>query len=279
MATVAIASQPPNITPTELVRQAVQNEIDSSSTGAKFMFRDRKQTPNGSQTKLMIETREAMAGMIIANDDKPLGPQQHEAELARVERFVKYPEELKKKQKQEKENSERITRIMHALPDAFVYERDGTETGRLGLGRLGDELVRLRFRPNPDYNPPSHVEQVLTGMEGTLLIDARQKRIARIDGTLANEVGFGWGILGHLDRGGHFLVEQAVVGPERWEITCMDLAFTGKVLLFKSINIKSREVFSDFRAVPSDLTFAQGVELLKKERATLAENQQQGNTK
>ena len=48
----------------------------------------------------------------------------------------------------------------------------------------------------------------------------------------------------------------------------MDLTFTGKLLLFKSLNIKSTEIYSDFRPVPSNLTFAQGAEMLKKEIAT-----------
>jgi hypothetical protein len=54
----------------------------------------------------------------------------------------------------------------------------------------------------------------------------------------------------------------------------MSLSFTGKELLFKSISVKSDEVFSNFRPVPSNLTFAQGVDLLKKQQAELAENQQ-----
>jgi hypothetical protein len=111
-------------------------------------------------------------------------------------------------------------------------------------------------------------------MQGYVLIDADQHRIAKIDGTLAKEVGFGWGILGHLDRGGHFLVEQAEVIPGDWELTHMSLSFTGKELLFKSISVKSDEVFSNFQSVPTNLTFAQGVELLKKQEAELAENQQ-----
>ncbi len=53
----------------------------------------------------------------------------------------------------------------------------------------------------------------------------------------------------------------------------MSLSFTGKILLFKSISIKSDEVFSDFRRVPDNTTFAQGVEMLKAEEAKLAENQ------
>ncbi|HZP18453.1 MAG TPA: hypothetical protein VFB00_10830, partial [Terriglobales bacterium] len=140
------------------------------------------------------------------------------------------------------------------------------QTGTESVGHPGDELVRLKFRPNPDYDPPSRVEQVLTGMQGHLLIDPKANRIAEIDATLQRDVGFGWGILGHLDRGGHFQVQQAAV-DNHWQLTRMDLAFTGKVLLFKKINIRSTDVFSGFRPVPSDLSFAQGVELLKKAKA------------
>jgi hypothetical protein len=258
--------------PVDLVRRTVSNEIKSSNGTANYLFKDFKQTPNGSQTKLVVETREATAGLVIAVNGKPLSAQQRQDEIARLDRFVDNPEELRKKQKQEKEDAEHVTRIMKALPDAFVYEPDGTESGKEGIGRPGDQLVRLKFHPNPAYSPPTHTEQVLTGMTGYLLIDANQDRIAKIDGTLMKEVGFGWGILGHLDKGGRFVVEQADVGDNHWEISRMDLAFTGKVLFFKSLNIKSTEIYSDFRPAPPNLTFAQGVELLKKQEAEMAEN-------
>ena len=80
------------------------------------------------------------------------------------------------------------------------------------------------------------------------------------------------GILGHLDKGGHFLVEQGDVGDGTWDMRRIGLTFTGKILLFKHLDIKSTETYSDFRSVPTTLTFAQGVELLKKQEATLAEN-------
>ena len=56
----------------------------------------------------------------------------------------------------------------------------------------------------------------------------------------------------------------------------MSLGFTGRILLFKSIAIKSEEVFSDFRSVPASTTFAQGVEMLKAEEAKQAEDYQLG---
>jgi hypothetical protein len=261
--------------PIELVRQAVQREVAASDADAKVMFIDRKDTPHGSQTKLIVETRDGMAGMVVAINDRPLSVEQSRVEEAHLAGLVSNPEGLKKKQKSEKEDGERITRMVKALPDAFLYEPDGTEVGNQEIGKVGAQLVRLKFRPNPKYNPPSRVEQVLTGMQGYILIDADQHRIAKVDGILSKDVSFGWGFLGHLDKGGHFLVEQGEVMQGEWELTRMNLSFTGRVLLFKSLEIKSDEVFSNFLLAPLNLTFAQGVDLLKKQEAEMEGHRQQ----
>lgn len=258
------------------MHQTVDNELKSNDSPAKFMFRDHKETPRGSQTKLMVETTEAMAGMLVEIDGKPLTPEQRQAEGARLEQLARDRDELRRKQKTEKEDADRTMRMVRALPEAFLYQRDGVEMGRPGVGLPGEELVRLTFRPNPNYDPPSRTEQVLAGMQGYMLIDESKRRIAKIDGALMKDVAFGWGILGHLDKGGRFVVEQGQVGNGDWEITRMNLAFAGKILLFKSLNIRVDEVFTNFRAVPPNLTFAQGVEFLKKQTAELAENLSQG---
>src|ERR1700680_1825166 len=269
--TWSAAEGPPALQPNELVRRAVANEIKSDNKTAEYMFRQRKETPNGSQTKLMVETRDAMVGIVVAYNDRPLNPDERQEEYRRIQRFIDDPGELDRKRKKEKEDSDRVKSILKALPDAFLYEYDGTDAGKPGMGKPGDPLVRLKFRPNPKYEPPTRVEQVLTGMQGIVLVDAQKQRIARIDGTLFQDVAFGWGILGHLDHGGHFLVDQTDVGDNYWAISRMELTFTGKVLVFKSLNIKSTEVYSDFHPVPADLTFAQGAQLLRKQLATVAE--------
>ena len=258
-------AQTRQVPPLELVRRTVQNETDADRNPVKFMFRDDKQTARGTQTRLIVETSQAMVGMAIANDGKPLSPEERDAELKRIQRFIDDPDELQRKHDKEKEDEERTARIVKALPEAFTYEYGETVAASQGVGKVGDPLVRLNFRPKPDYQPPSHVEQVLVGMQGYLLIDSKENRIAKIDGTLMKEVGFGWGILGHLDRGGRFLVEQGDAGQGQWELTHMILKFTGRVLLFKSLNIQSDEKFTDFQPVSRDLSFAQGVELVKKE--------------
>src|ERR1700721_1535850 len=64
----------------ELVRGAVANEVAANSNSTKHMFRARKQTPQGSQTKLYVETSDAMVGMTIAFNDRPLTPQDIQTE-------------------------------------------------------------------------------------------------------------------------------------------------------------------------------------------------------
>jgi hypothetical protein len=252
----------------ELVRAAVANEVAATEDVSKYIFRSRKQTPQGSQTRLYVETQEAMAGMTVAYNDQPLTPEQLQGEENRLSDLVSNPEQLKHKHSQEKENAEHTLRIVKALPDAFLYQYEGEENGAAD----GHRIVRLKFRPNPSYQPPSRVEQVLVGMEGFVVIDSTARRFTKIDGTLFKEVSFGWGILGHLDKGGHFLVEVRDIGNGCWEISHMSLDFTGKILLFKNLAIKTDEVLTDFRRVSDNTTFTQGVEMLKAEEVKLAEN-------
>jgi hypothetical protein len=261
-----------SLPPVELVRATVANEVAAANQDSvKHMWRDRKMASWGSQTRIYVETRDGMVGMTVAYNDKPLTPQQLQDEEGRLAGLVSNSEQLKRKQREQKEEAERTIRILKALPEAFLFEHDGTEAGTPIVGGEGKRLVRLKFRPNPEYRPPSHVEDVLVGMAGVVLIDPASRRIAEMDGTLFREVSFGWGILGHLNKGGHFLVDQTGVGEGCWEVSRMALTFNGKMLLFKNIAIKSDEIFSNFRRVPPDTTFAQGVEMLKAEQARLAQ--------
>ncbi len=259
--------------PGELVRTTVANEVAAANhPGVLHMFRSHRKTAKGSQTRLYVETTQAIAAMLIATNGQPLTAQQQKTETDHLAWLMNNPDQLRKKHAREKEDEDRTLRIVKALPDAFRYEYDGTENGATGLGEAGDRLVKLKFKPNPGYSPPSRVEQVLEGMQGYLLIDTRAGRIAKIDGTLFREVTFGWGILGHLDKGGHFLVQQADLGlgDGAWGVTEISLSVTGKILLFKSLNLVSDEVLSNFRKMPEDLTFAQGVEMLQAEQEKLA---------
>jgi len=252
--------------PEKLVRAAVANEAAAAKNSSiKHMFRSRRQSAKGSQTRLYVETNDAMAAMLVAVNDHPLTAEQQQTEDGHLSWLMNNPDQLRKKQAREKEDADRTLRIVKALPDAFVYQYDGTVTGTQAMGSPGAQLARLKFSPNHNYNPPSRVEEVLSGMEGYLLIDVQAKRLAKIDGTLYRDINFGWGLVGRLDKGGHFIVQQANLGDGSWDITDMHLDIKGKILLVKSLSMVSDEVFSDYRRLPDNLPFAKGVEMLKAE--------------
>jgi hypothetical protein len=271
----AKAPDAPELPAGELVRAAVANEVAASNhPGVLHMFRSHKQTPRVSQTRLYVETMDALAAMLIAINDQPLTAEQQKGETDHLAGLMSNPDQLHKKHAREKEDEQRTLQIVKALPEAFLYQYAGTENSEAGMGEAGVPLEKLTFTPNPAYSPPSRVEHVLDGMQGYLLIDAKKRRITRIDGTLFRDVSFGWGILGRLDKGGHFLIQQADLGlgDGSWGITEISLNVRGKVLLLKNLNMASDEVLSDFRKMPEHLTFAQGVEMLKAEQEKLAHN-------
>ena len=260
-------------TPVQLIRKVIQNEIKAANDdGTRLSFRGLKTTPKGSATKLYVETRLATAAEVIAYDGKPLNRQQRQAEEARIERFINNPDELKRKCDQDHETAERTLRILRALPDAFLFEYAGEQPGSDAIGRAGARLLKFNFRPKSTYQPPSRLEEVLTGLQGFVLIDSEQYRLASIDATVFKDVAFGWGILGHLNRGGRFVLQHENIADDLWQASSITFDFTGKVLFMKTINVRSTEVFSDFHHIPTELTFIQTLELMKHQGSLLAAN-------
>lgn len=253
--------------PAKLVHDTIENELKHADEPTKYMYKDRRQTPRLTTTKEMVETTDGTVARLIAWNDQPPTPEQRAQDDAKLQSLLNDPSAMKKKRKEQDDDSDRVKKMFREIPKAFAFEFAGTQPGA-----NGSELIRLNFKPKPGYDPPSREMTVYTAMEGSIWIDANEERMAKMEASLFRDVNFGWGILGHLDKGGHFNVEQTNLGNGRWEASTMNIQFTGKALLFKSINLKQVETLSDFRRIPDSTTLAQGIELLKKNGTSVAEN-------
>jgi hypothetical protein len=242
----------------DLVRTAVQNEVKpSSSSNTEFhSWKMRQVKPARTTVRQFVETPDGLIARLITINDKPLSNEERTKEEARINRLLD-PKQMQAKRKQQNEDESRSRRMVAALPDAFIYQYAGTEE------KNGHTLVNLKFTPNPQFSPPTREALVYQGMQGTMTIDATAMRMAKIDGTMMKDVSIGWGIIGHLDKGGQFIVEQTEVDKGDWEVTKMRLNFTGKALIFKSIRIDETDVSDDFQKVPK-MTVAQALDYLKK---------------
>ncbi len=244
--------------PRDLIRRAIANEEKEPPTKAFFTYRDNKRKKDGStETKQMLQTPSMMLGRIVAINGQPLNAQQRKNEEARLNRLINNPDELQKKKKEQQEDDERARKMVRAIPNAFNFEYVRTEEGPSG------EVAVFNFTPNPNWDPPDRELQVFTGLSGVLKIALKSERLVLMQATLFKDVNFGWGILGRLYKGGDFMIEQTEVAPGHWDVTHMKLHFTGKVLMFKSLNIQEDEKTSDYEIVPP-MNVAQALDKLRE---------------
>ena len=257
----AAQTQPPRVPATELVRQTVAHELAAANASGHYVYRIDKQTPHGSETRDMVETRKWLIGRLVLKNGQPLPPAQRQREDERLRDLLTNLACLKNFQIQSHNDEARVRRMIKSLPEAFLFQYDGTEKNASGR-----ELIRLKFHPQANLTPRSMELRVLQGMEGTMLIDPVDERLVRVEAKLFRDVDFGWGIFGRVRRGGSFLLEQQGVGSDRWAITTLSMHYTSRILLFVNTRTDSVSKASNFRRMSNNLTLQQGLELLLNPR-------------
>jgi hypothetical protein len=200
-----------------------------------------------------VQTSGGTLKRTIALNGKPLPPEERAKEDKKLEEFAKDSSALEKRRREERADAEKARKMFQMFPDAFLYTHAGEEDG----------LIKLHFTPNPNFDPPTREATVFHAMSGTMWIEPKQMRFARMQASLTDDVKFGWGLLGHLDRGGTMFIEQKEIGPGHWEVTKLDLNLKGKAIFFKSIAVQEKEENFRFRRLDDAFDLAQGLELLK----------------
>jgi len=238
----------------DLARRVITNELRFQDDHSNWMYRLEKEQYGKKQVEEIIETKEGSLSRLLSINDHSLTAKQQEEEDQRVQALMTSQSAKRKLQRVLDAETLQGRRLFKMLPDAFVFNYAG------GYGNL----VRLSFRANPSFRPPSLEARVFHDMEGEMWVDCKQERLAAFNGHLNQDVKFGFGLLGHLDKGGHFEVGQAEVVPGHWDMTSMSVEMTGKALLFKSIGVQKRENRRDFHQVSDDLTLTQAADVLNK---------------
>jgi hypothetical protein len=240
------------------VRQVVTNELQAQQNDNTYwMYISEVQEPGNTRTQYVIETKEGALTMLAAENGHALTPQQQQQEDKRVDSLIHNPAELRKQKQEHERDAQKEQQLLKMLPDGFLHQYEAEE------GRN----IRLSFRPNPKFHPPTREAKVFRAMQGTMLVDAREKRLVELRGELMRDVVFGWGIFGRLYAGGTFHVQQREVAPGHWEATLIDVHIRGKALFFKTISQQQHEARSDFRQVSGIVTLEQAAAMLKEQAA------------
>lgn len=235
----------------ELVNGVISNELTDRQELLKWIFVIERRAGNETLTQEQVETQEGPLYRLLAIDGTVLNPVQRQEDDARIGRLMRDPSPLQKLKQAQNDDEQKLQKLLNLMPRAFLYDYDGAE----------ENLVRVKFRPNPDYTPASYAERVIHNLAGTMLIDPERKRMTKIAGSLVSRVEFGYGLLGRIDSG-TVEIGRVEVGPRQWKTAFINIHFSGRVALFKTMSKDQYEKRSEFREVASDLSLSDGKELL-----------------
>ena len=249
----------------QFVKDAIKHQLEADAADhTHWRYHIHREDEKGSQDRDVIDTKDGQIARTLLIDGRPLTPEQRSTDELRMKKLVEDPGERAKRDKRAKEDEDKGVQMFKAIPDAFIFKYEGAENGQ----------VRLSFFPNPHYTPPTRELQVFRSMSGTIWIDRAAVRMSRLDGSLFEDVTFGWGLLGRLNKGGTFSVTQRRVGEDHWEIVSLDVKMSGHAVIFKTINVRQLQRMTDFHRVSDSMTISEAYQLLEKgDSAVSAENE------
>jgi|GEM_PF-321423 len=237
-----------------LARSVLMNEAKvEAQDHSHWMLRVESEKAGRSEVDQVVETKDGDLKLPILIDGRRLTVAQEKAANQRIQKLVADPDILRKSMRDESEDSARSQRMLKVLPKALSYS----------FGEQQGDTVELHFKPNPEFRPDTREERVFQAMDGDIWVNRKQERLMKITGHLSHEVKFGWGVLGHLDSGGRFEVQQTEVTPGYWELTLLNVDMRGKALFFKTINVQQKLRRSDFQRISDDMTLSQAANLLR----------------
>jgi hypothetical protein len=213
----------------------------------------------GDQIRDVIESKDGTVARLILKEGRPLTADEDKAERNRLTDMVASPSAYAKHVKNEGEGRKLADQLMRLMPDAMIYSytpgQPQTEKN------AGLEIV-LDYKPNPKFSPPTTAAEALTGLEGRVWIDAKNRQLVRMDGTIFRAVNFGWGMLAHIYPGGHLVLEQTNAGKNRWIFTRFVEDVNVRALMVKTIHIHTNVEASSFQTLPGPISYQDAVRML-----------------
>lgn len=239
--------------PVQLVREVIFNELQDHARHGSWRYSIEQQEQDETRLVEQIETADGPVKRLLRANGQPLDSTREQAEQARLEHLLSSPAEQAHARQEFAEDQVRIGRIMAMFPDAFLFDYAGQQDG----------CHHLRFHPNPSYTTHTIESRIFHSMTGDLWIDARLKRIVRVESRLQNNIDIGFGLLGRVNKGGWFRMQRTQVASTEWKTELLEIHLNGSAMLFKTIGRQTSEVRRAFSPVPPDLALAQGIDMLR----------------
>jgi hypothetical protein len=248
--------RPDSVQTQELVRQVVENELQARAMDSMcWKYFSKIQESDNVRIEIVVEGRTWTLRRLIAQNGSMLNPKQLQQEDQRIRGLIHNPRDLEKQAHEDRADLQKIQSLFKMLPDALLYNvesADGT-------------TIRLSFQPNPKFHSTTFESRIFRVLQGSMIVDAGQKRMIEFRGRLARDLDFGFGILGKLSEGGYLELRQGQIQSGQWVATSFNVQVTGRAWFFKTIGRQRQESRWAFQRFPESLTLEDAADLTKRE--------------
>ena len=237
----------------QLIQEVVGHEADASKHRGYYMYLsvERSERTGGHEwTERVVETTYGKVRYLLAEDGKALTGPRLAAERARIEDEGARPEVFRQQEAARGQEEQHARQMMNLLPRAFLFDPPQVE----------GECVRVRYHPNPAYQPNGIEERVLHGMSGSVLIDGQMVRTRELEGRLPQDISFGFG-LASVKAGSNFSTTREHVEGLDWKTETVHSDINGKAMFLKMITRQEDARHSEFKKIPDGMSVADAVKL------------------
>jgi len=169
-------------------------------------------------------------------------------------------------EKQEREQDKKLDRYRRRMGQAESEGQDNLKEARREEERVLDEIldiydvailgrslevqhsaIILSFQPRRDYRPRTKGGRILAKVGGKAWVSEEDLQLIRVEAQLVDSISFGLGLLARLDRGATAVFERRKVNNEIWLPASARFSGTGRLFLFKGLNLDLQSDYSDYR--------------------------------
>ena len=246
--------------PKQLMTDACENELRQREQNVLWASQVERRTAEHVYREEEIDTVDGPVHRLLSVDGHEPSPSERKQDDDRLRDLRENPKARLPLKKNRQAQEKKVDDLLRVLPDLFLFEDPGKQDG----------LESLAFHPNPAYKPTTY-EMALHALSGVVLIDLRERRLARFSGTLTQPVSFGHGLLGHLNKGGVIEVNRVRLSPGLWGTSSFRTDFDGRFAIFKNISKHLDETRHHFEPVPPDTNMQRALERLVPKSAIFSQ--------
>src|ERR1700722_2950065 len=165
----------PDVPARTWIDAAAANEFSIVNDDGKFPLRYRVHKVDSKEdiTREVIETRNGTVARLVERNGQKLTAAEDAAERQRLKDILASPGDFIKHHKRDDSTRKYCLQLVKEMPGAMIFSY---APGQPQPPRVAERQIVIDFHPDTNYKTSETVDNLLTGIEGRLWIDARSRR-------------------------------------------------------------------------------------------------------